>query len=234
MSKTIKNVLMVFTLVCVIMLVVVVVELFRLNKNSSATEIKNTPPVNQQQSESETPAESSGETDSQGNTSSPSPESETPPVTETETTSYVTSATGKRYEMPLNEESTLVLYAEEELFKYSELGDGDMLFEYLDTSSSLLACMVFVPSSQSILSAGFLNNDIFAEDLTIKPMQQIGRSALLGDFVTITDEEGTHEAWVHLYATEDHGEMGIGFIMNYSDDAQRDAFYAILNSAQIV
>ena len=241
MSKTIKNALTIFTLICVIMLLVVIVELIRLNKGSADGEIKQSSPPTQQTdngSAAESPTDSNPQ--EEGN----SPQTDTTDDnqsaesnSETETLPPLQPPTGTRYEMILSSDLSkkMILYADEEIFEYSGMGDGDdMLFTYRGTDSQLEVCMVYLPSyCQSILEGEFLNSSIFVEGTPVKESQQIGRSQLQGDYAAVTNDDGTHEVWVHFYQPEANGDIGIAFKLDYSEEAQKAAFYDILNSVQV-
>ena len=242
MSKTIKNALTIFTLICVIMLLVVIVELIRLNRGSADGEIKQSSPPTQQQTDNGSSTESPSDSSPQEEGNSPhtdatddnqSDESDN----ETEPLPPLQPPTGTRYEMILSSDLSkkMILYADEDIFEYSGMGDGDdMLFTYRGTDSQLEVCMVYLPSyCQSILEGEFLNSSIFVEGTPVKESQQIGRSQLQGDYATVTNDEGTHEVWVHFYQPETNGDIGIAFKLDYSEEAQKDAFYNILNSVQI-
>ena len=241
MSKTIKNALTIFTLICVIMLLVVIVELIRLNKGSADGEIKQSAPPTQQQTDNGSSAESPSDSSPQEGTS---PQADTTDNNQSDETDDGTESlpplqppTGTRYEMILSTDlsKTLTLYADEEVFEYSEMGEsGDMLFTYRGTDSKLEVCMVYLPAfCQSILEGEFLDRSVFIEGTPVKELQQIGRSQVTGDYVTVADDEGVHEVWVYFYQAETNGNIGVAFKLNYSEDAQKGAFNDILNSVQI-
>ena len=239
MSKPIKNAIMIFTLLSVIMLLVVIIELFRLNNNADGGEIKQSSPPTQQQADpnsSEMPPDIST---SQEETPSGTDTTGDDLSTDTESLPPLQPPTGTRYEIALSADlsQVLALYVDEELFEHSETGEGDdMEFTYRGTDSTLAVCMVFLPAHcQSILEGGFLDSSVYTADTPVKESQLIGRSQLQGDYVRASNADGTNEAWVYFYQNEEHGDMGIAFILNYSDDAQdtqKTAFYNILNSVQ--
>jgi hypothetical protein len=235
MSKMVRNLLMGFTLVCIVFLAVLAVELFRLNSSGegSGTSAAGAPGSTQPFSTEDT-TPPAGET---------TPPEDDPPTDSTESaqntdTGPPPSPTGTRHEMLLQTDPMLYLiaFADEDLFVFSEMGgdSGDMSFVYSGSTASLDICYAYIPFGQSIAEASFLDRNVFSAETLVEDTHAIGRSELSGDFVTVESGGETHEAWFYTLGSDTTGDIGVAFILKYKSDAQKEAIYSILDSVALV
>ena len=238
MSRLTKNVLVVFTLLCAIMLIVFCIELIIVNWNSNSEE----PTPSLSVSSPEGNVEKTDEPEVKD--SEPPVSTDSPEITD-DNGGDVTQETenqppaGKQYQLPmLDDIHTLMLYASEELFEYSEGGEGgDWLFTFLgDGKASLEVASDFItpPGGINALAEKLLINYLDGGEPTVGGERQIGKSSLQGVFVSGDKRGETYEAWI--YGPFGGGETGqaVVFVINFANGVQRDAIYTIIDTMEMV
>ena len=236
MNKTVKNIILVFTLVCLIVLVVFVIELFVQNRGTedsggAAAAPASGAPASTGGSNARPPASPAGNGPSSGESSSGQPEAPAKPA-------------GKRYELPYSAYKTLFIYVDEELFKHIEMDSGDM-FVYIgedpeegagedsgEGKASLEICPVPIPDGAEACAETFLDGYLEGNESFVSGTSQIKQSALSGIFVSGVKDGETFEAWIHDTA-DGSGGKGIAFVLRYSDNEQKSALYAILDTLEL-
>jgi len=233
MSKTVKNLLLVFTLVCAIALVVFSVELILLNSGAVTGEEGGptspaTSPGGDSDSASKPEATSSAQNSPPAGTAS-SPGSTEPSVPPPP------APTGKRYVLPMLDDSKLILYADEELFEHSKMQDADR-FIYMDESSALLEIGFnwIPPEGVKALAEVFLDGYLDGGESNVGGEGPIKRSKLSGVFVSGLKGTETYEAWLHRSEIAGMEDLAVYFVINYKNTGQRDALYKLLDSLDII
>ena len=224
MNKTIKNLLLVFTLICAIVFVVFIIELIILNRDTggdgdTAAATSGSIPANSIESSANPPQSPADNRSSGVNRASESP----PPDQET----------GKRYELLYSPAQKLVLYADEELFEHEEMDSGDIFFFTDDIRASLEICPAYAPDGAEACAESYLDGYLEGNESFVSGTSQIKRSALSGVFVSGVNAGETFEAWIHDIIGVS-GDMGMAFVIRYSDNDQRNALYAILDTLELV
>jgi len=223
MSKTTKNVLIVITFICVIVLVAFAIELLRLNRGKenpagSGSSISVTSPA--------ADAAKTADPTPSGNGSAQE-DSEDEPV------QLPLRRTGRRYELLYSETKMLVLYADEELFELTETYEGYMFSYTKEGNASLEICLTYIPNGAEKGAESYLNGYLEGNDSFVSGLGPIRRSALSGVFVSGVKDGETFEAWIHDIS-DDHSDMGVAFVIRYKNNEQKNALYGVLDSLELI
>jgi len=228
MNKTVKNLILVFTLICVIVLVVFCIELFVINSGTenntqgSTTGSENRP-ANTNRPNGATPASPAGSALPSGETDNGQTETPSKPI-------------GRRYELPYSSTEKLLLYADGELFEHIEMDSGDM-FVYADDeeegNASLEICPASIPDGAEVCAETYLDGYLEGNESFVSGISQIKQSELSGVFVSGVKDGETFEAWIHDIGGGSSGN-GIAFVIRYSDNEQKNALYAILDTLELI
>jgi hypothetical protein len=222
MNPILKNALLVFTLMCVLILVIFAVELVRLNAGSD-NDGAYTPPTSGgatggDLSGNDTPPTGDGAGSGTGlpdDTGTPSSPSDTP--------------SGQRYELPITESMKLVLYADEELFEHSETESADVFTRIGGTKTSALEIVL----DADVVPEGYL--DAYTNGVTVVGGDRaIGNSELRGTFVMSEGDNEIFEAWIYSYPYDDLQGVNIVFVINYATEDQKADMYKVLDTLEIV
>ena len=236
MNKIVKNLLIVFTLLCAIVLAVFFVELIILNRSSGGDE--DGPSMSD--SSSENPGDETAGSGTPGTDTPEEPgqngdpdQSEIVDIPEEPTQPPV----GKRYELPMSDETkTLIIYAEEELFEYA-VNEFDWEFRYSGSGkASLVIAYDYVtpPAGINDLAATFLTNYLNGGESTVIGKGQIGASQLSGIHVVGEADKETYEVWIH--EPFDGSEFGntVTFVINYENETQKNVLYDLLDTMKML
>jgi len=240
MSKTVKNLLLGFTLVCAIALFVFCIELIVINRDASAGGTGGSSAATSSPSPSPSPSQS-GTPGGEG--SSPIVPGTKPPPdsgasgagngSQDEVNDPPPSPTGKRYELWLPGNEMLIVHADEGLFDYSE-GESDWFFTYTQGGAMLEISFVFVSAAGVEARANtFLDNYLDGGSSTVGGEGPIKRSSIRGVYVTGVKGAETYEAWLHSLARSGNSDLALVFVINYRSDEQKNALYTILDTMEI-
>jgi len=229
MTKTLKNILMLFTLICAIFLVVFCVELILVNRDNDATvgsaisDARTTENDETDTELSEDDPENNGEEDfgwEQFN--------ETIVPRE-----QVTLSTGQRFALPmLEEQQTLIIFVDEYNFNYFEEEIG-WWFEYTGEGNASLEItfdLISPPGGINVLAERVLYGYLDGGNSTVLGERRIGESELRGVHAVGENEGITHEAWVHSITGSNDEGLALVFIISYQNDEQRAALNEILDT----
>ena len=224
MSKAVKNLLLVFTLVCLIVLVVFTVELFLLNRNGGDVgEVG--PQLSAGVSDDAATAPESPPPSPPDNTTEPTNTEE--PPTETPV-----RPVGRRYDMLVSSDRMLVWHVDEELFEYTHMDSGVMFTYADDEGASLEICPAHIPYGAEERAETFLDGYLEGNESFVGGIGPIRNSELTGVFVSGVKDGETFEAWIYDIE-DDLGDMGVAFIIRYWNDEQKNALYDILDSISV-
>ena len=228
MSKILKNIIMIFTLLCVIFVIVFCVELFLLNRESD-----DTPEPALSNNDANDPSDDPfGEDDpfpfddlflDSAEPDDMSGPGVTPPINAT------------RQSFLLSQDAELVFYVDMELFGIEELGSG-WYFPYLsDGNAGLEVNFTFIQPQAGIaaLADNFLYNLLDGEETIIQGEQSIGRSPVRGVFVTGENNGEIYSAWLRSLSDFGSDTLALVVRINYETDAQRDIIFSILDTMYI-
>jgi len=236
LSKTVKNLILAFTVLCGIFLIVFSIEMILLNRDagdegadpSLSAEAPDgagddAPEPGTDGAEPAGDAGQNGDADTDGDDSQPGGERPAP--------------TGARHEIPVSGDLTLVVYVDGELFEQVFFESEDILgvFKYLGGGSAALQIdAVLMQDGAEEFAKDYLYNDFGVEASVAGREDYIGLSELRG--VTITGaEDGTYyEAWVFSLTGPELEGQGLTFVISYENSAQKNALYDILDTLDIM
>ena len=230
MSKWLKNAIVIFSAICVIVLVIFCIELFILNRDSD--DEGNTGPTISQ------PAVGGGE-GSDGQKASPDKQpakgdDQPGNGTNDQPTQPPPSPTGKRRDLPMPGDRNLVLYADDGKFIYSEL-ELSWLFEYMGNEAvTLEVCYVHLPLGVDARAKECLDGYVGSGKTSVGETGQIGRSDIVGQFVSGEIDGEKYEAWIYRFTEAGIDDMGVEFVLHYRVDGQREALYTIIDSMSLI
>ncbi|MCL2227962.1 MAG: hypothetical protein FWB97_10140 [Oscillospiraceae bacterium] len=234
MTKTVKNIVMAFTLVATIFLVVFCVELFLVNREAgdsgAEATVSTEPPY--EDGENGEPYDENDQEPQEGEP--PHENGDEDEVPDPEGPEYPLEAT--RLELPmLAPELTLVVYVDESLF-HVETGDFYWAFEYEGGGeASLRISFDFItPPGIRSLAERFLYGHLDGGDSLVLGERFIGDSALRGFAVVGDHEDGrTYEAWIHSLTGDQDTGMAVVFVANFQNEEQQSAIHTILSSMEM-
>jgi len=239
MTRTVKNVVMAFTLLCAIFLVVFVVELISANRDASENDngaaIYNRSAVTNGAEEGAGPGDTNetgpgtdGNVDNGGG-------GVVIPVQPGESTMFT---------LPLADTGfTLIAYADEGIFDFVMPRELSWWFYYRADNSpyddriamEVEIVLIVPPYGISGLAEIFLEGYLDGEASRVIGERYIRNSPLRGVEVTGEREDGrVYEAWIHRLTEGRHHDLAVVFIIRYETEEQRDAFYAILDTLYMV
>ena len=223
MSNTLKKVVLIFTLLCIVLLVVFSVELFLLNRGRENTGGLATEP----------PATVSPPVSIVPPTGPPTEETEPPEGGEQQEETYQES-TSTRRELELASDVTLIVHSNDELFEFTDL-EPTWIFSQAETGAELEISLIYLPQDEATFASSFLNGYLEGEPSSVRGERQIGRSQLRGVYVTgTTTDSTTIAAWISALSTSEGGNFGMAVVIKYSENAQRDAIFAILDTMEMI
>ena len=238
MSKTGKNLLIGFTVLCALVFVIFCIELIVLNGGrdgdsregqaasegaSAETEGSgNSPPTigdGKSSGESEPPESGQPDGDESPGGARPAP-------------------IGKAHLLSMPDSMELVLYADEQDFEYTEdLGTEERLamFTYRDGENSSLEIRF---GSVTLLGPDVLAEDIIGDFPGDVRITQTGEGPILRSPLSAVsyfgkDGDLSYEIWIHTVLKSETDSLAVVFIINYKDNTQRNALYAILDSMEM-
>ena len=224
MSNSLKSFIMFFTLLCVFVLIIFSVELVMLNRKaggddgSAPRQSGSTPSGNADGPES--PPANTDDIAGSAPTGDPSPLPPPPP-------------SGKRYELPMPDDVTLVLYAEEDIFEHEVLSYSDMFTYKGAGDASLEVCLAYMKPSAEVNAVKLLNG-YTDNEAAVEGLVAVGRSSIKGVHVSAIDGEYTYDAWICFILDNDQSEFGVSFALIYQNKEQKDALYSILDTMGMI
>jgi len=221
MSNISKNLLLALTLVCVIALIVFCIQLIVLNRGVEPKEqgsvVAGGPHQEDGGPNSNEPAD--GDTNTDGDDRVPDPDTQQTPRPPPQ---------GTRRTIMVSDNSRLIIYAQEELFDY-DIGDIDWWFTYKGEGNAALGISFEFITFQGVAAhaEAFLNSYAGGDEAIFSGEEAIKGSSLRGYHVTTQRGGETFEAWLYPMIGSD---ISIVFVINYSNDQQRDALYEVLST----
>jgi len=236
MSRTIKNLVIVFTLICVIILVFFCIELIILNRDSGDEKTESPVLVNSpdenvdndnglEKTDTDPPVDTDPPEETDQNDENNPPEEQNQ------------SHASKQYILPLLDDvHTIVLYADEELFDFTaELEHWTFTYKE-DGNASLYIASDFItpPGGIGALAKSILTGYLEGGGSSVRGEQGIGNSTLRGVLVTGNKNGETYDAWIN--GPFGGGEIGhaVVFVANYQNEEQKAALYTILDTIELL
>jgi len=220
MNNISKNLLLALSVVCVIALIVFCIQLIVLNRGVEPKEqgsvVAGGPPQQgNEEPDGNEPADGDANTDGAIDTPDEQQTPRQPPQ-------------GTRRTIMVSDNSRLVIYAQEELFDY-DIGDIDWWFTYKGEGNAALGISFEFITFQGMAAhaESFLNSYAGGEEAIFSGEEAIRGSSLRGYHVTTQRGGETFEAWLYPMIGSD---ISLAFVINYSNDQQRDALYEVLSS----
>ena len=226
MSNTVKNIVLVFTLLCAIGLVVFCVELVMINGDNG--------------NESESAA-SNGVGDNPGGSSNGNDNSQDgsdPSQNEQNCTSSgrpAGSTAGTRQNLPMPDAAELILYSDEELFDYVELDGEFWILTYLgDGDAALEIGFALIQPQDGIdgLARTYLGNYSDEVEAEVEGERSIGRSSIRGIYVSGSHGGTEYEAWLRDMTDFGKESIALVFAIRYQNEAQKEALFSIIDTME--
>jgi len=236
MTRTVKNIVMAFTLLCAIFLVIFVVELILVNRDTgedyNGSAIFNGQAVTNGAENGEEPngPDELGE----------------PAAIGLGDELIIIPGEGTRFEIEMLDTGlTLVLYVDEGVFDFRP-EDGEVerywWFYYRADDSitdrvALEVAIDFITPPDGIdgLASRFLDGYLEGADSIVRGERDIRNSSLRGVEVAGEREDGRiYEAWIHRLVERSAHELAVVFVIRYDTDEQRDALYSILDTLYMI
>ena len=218
MNSTIKKVIMVFTLFCVIFLIIFCVELFLLNRGREGPAYAlrapphTEPPPEEVEGPNETPPE---EPDPAGNGTQPEdPDPE---------------RTGTLYQLEMASDIMLTVYADEELFEFTD-NTQHWIFTHVDGEAELEIHLTYLPHGPSAFATTVLDIYLDGETSSIRGERQVGSSSLRGVYVTGSSETQVVSAWIMELDTVDGDNLGVAIVVISTGEEEVESINAILDT----
>ena len=224
MNTTLKRIILIFTFLCMILLIVFCVELILLNRKEEEPEPQppEPPPAELLPVEPETPPEQ------------PPEEPATPTgMTEPSSGGPETEIAGTRYELELVSDVELILYVDDELFEFEDM-EQTWMFNHVDGSTKFEVSPVYLPQGAAVYANTFLGEYLEGEPYSVRGTRPIGGSQIEGIYATGSSGEKTVSAWVSAIETVDGDNMGMVVVMTYSDVEGRDAILSALDTMDMI
>ena len=242
MNKTVKNIVIIFTLVSIVAVTVFSVELVLLNRDAGGSENGLEPLENAgisvidiQPSLEPAVLEDPGLGDDNGQHENS--EQLEDPADPDETEDLPPLSPPIRHTMPMEiDERELIVYANEELFDVSA-GESYLLFTFTGSgNASLEIAFDFItpPGGMEQLSLRFLTDYLDGGESTVVGYGGIRDSELNGVLVTGEKNGTTYEAWIHSLTGSNTDGMALVFVIDYQNDTQRDALYTVLDTVEMI
>ena len=232
MSKLLKNVIIAFTMLCVVVLIVFLVEMLIINGENSdggekAPTVSGSAPSGNlvNQGGGAPPSDTGGHGNDGTTDEPPEPDVSRPPPS------------GKRHELEISSDRNLVVYADEELFSYEEAESEDVIgaFTFLGSgTASLEIRFVYMQQGVSAFVTNFLSMTYEIPGATVAGEEQIRNSPLSGIRVTGNKDIEIYEAWIHVFADAEVEGTGLALVINYENEMQKLNLYEILDSLDII
>ena len=227
MSNIIKNILLGFTLVCVVALIVFCIQIIVFNRGVTPIEAGTGITGGAQQgdedgaSDPDASGDGSGDVNGDGGADgiTPAPITPRPPPQ------------GMRYSWLVTEDNRLVAYAREELFEFTE-SDRERIFTYTGIGNATLEISFTMIPPQGVAAhlENILNNNSGGNNAEYVGEDLIRGSVLNGYYASIRFGGEVHEAWIHMLQGSD---LALLFLVNYTNEQQLEALNEILSSLDI-
>jgi len=229
MNNIVKNLILGFTLVCVIVLIVFCIQLIVINRGVERTAPDSSASGGSQQG-SEDPGPGPGENGEEptngtiGNGGTNGDVGNTPAVTTPRPPPQ-----GTRRSLQITENDRLILYVDEESFDF-EQGDLDWWFLYTRGMATLEIKFTLVTQGAAEHAEAFLNNYSGGTQASFVGEESIQGSALRGYHVSTMVAGEVYEAWIHTIPNYD---LSLAFVINYTNDQEKDALYDLLSTLEM-
>jgi len=219
MSSISKNLLLGFTLVCVIALIVFSIQLIVINSGVTRTN-PGSISGGQQNSGSgdETPdgedGDGEGGEEPVANTPRPPPQ-------------------GTRHQIMVTDNSILIVYARDEMFNFEE-GGLNWWFRFSAGGTATLEIeftMITTAQGAGDHAEAFLNHYSGGTEAAFTGEESIRGSNLRGYHAFARHGGTSYEAWIHSL---DGSDIALAFVINYENDQQKEALYEVLSSLDLV
>jgi len=235
MSKTVKNLLIILTLVCIIVFAVFCIELVMLNRGGD----KEDDATGGSSISTSSPTGTASQGSDLAGNSSPQPQINAAPPSGAANESpgeTPIDRTGKRYEWMYSSTEMLTFYVNDELFEHTQMDEGE-IFTYLDDeNASLEVCLRGLPLGVEACANEILSGYLDDSEAFISGSGPIRRSELTGLFGSGVNNGETFELWIHTMPDDDNdafNDLGIAFVIRYKNNDQKNALYGILDTLQL-
>ena len=225
MSNTVKKATLIFTLLCVLVVIVFSVELVLLNRGRENTGLAALEP----------PHASNPHEDEPTQPNQPPPEEppenggEEPPE-QTEPTEVLT-----RVELELVSDSAIIIYIDEEMFENTAL-DLTWLFSHTEEESeaSLEISLIYMSHGAEAYARSVLDGYLEGGTSNFVGERDIASSNSRGFYAVGRKDTETYAAWIIALNSVEGNNLGVAIIINYSNNDHRDMLYSVLDTLEII
>ena len=242
-NKTVKNIIMGFTLLCAIMLIIFAVELIRQNRDSEAAGGGESSVSGDRQ-----PGGGGGQDAGDGGQGEDAPDGGEGNAggnaggdggdggDRGQAGNQRPTPTGTRHEVLLPGNMKLVLYLDKELFELSESELGNTVAVIAIKGSGTAEIEInYIELDREIgaYAARYLQTDYGVDNPVAGEEDNIGLSALRGIKSEGIGGGKHYEAWIYKFPNPIEYNPGLAFVLVYENTALKDALYEIINSLEI-
>jgi len=227
MGNLTKNLLLALTLVCIIALIVFCVQLIVLNRGverrGPGVTISDNSPQEEEEPDPDSETNTEETPDAEGGNAGDEPVQTTPRPPP--------QGTRRELLVVVDTDTKLIIYAKEELFEFIE-NETNWEFQYSGAGdASLEIGFMFVAGRDLAADAAtYLDNYTDGAESVFGGEQSIQGSALRGYYVSAQQGSKTFEAWIHALPDSD---LALVFVIDYTNDQQRDALHEVLSSMEL-
>ena len=236
LSKTVKNIILAFTILCGLFLIVFSIELFLLNRGAGDEEAD--PSLSAQAPDGTGSDGTVSGSDGSDSTGAGEPDGAAEPDgTGDQPGSTRPAPTGIRRERPVSGDTMLVFYTDGEMFEQVDSETEDVLdiFTYKGGGNAAIQISyVYIHSGATEYAADYLNHNFGVEVADVGEEDYIGLSPLRGVPVAGANDGVFYEAWIYSLTDPELDKFGLAFVISYENNTQRNALYDILDSLDIL
>ena len=233
MSRTVKNIVVVFTIVCVIFLVIFSAELILLNRDSENGERVSDLPESASPGSGNNGAGTGAAAGAANQKSDSGENGESDPADQPP----LPVPAGTRIVQTMPDDTDLVFYVDESLFERTANDEEDVIdiFSFKGgIPAGLEIRFVFMPQGVSAFAEDFLEVNYGAANSSVEGEEPIRNSGLKGVFVSGIGDGMAYESWIYSFSDPEFDNMGVMFIINYQNERQRSLLHEILDSLEMV
>ena len=221
MNNITKNLILGFTIVCVVVLIVFCIQIIVLNRGVDPAE---TGPGISSGPQGDEGQDAQGDDEQTG-------DGEDDPGTPVQATPRPPPQ-GRRHEIRVTPESYLVVYARDELFNFEER-EADWWFYYTGggTATLEISYIMITPIGVAAHAESHLNNYTGGTDAQFTGEESISGAEIRGYHASAMYGGAMYESWIHTLLGSD---LALVFVIHYENNQQRDALYEVLSTLDMI
>lgn len=234
-NKTVKRIILGFTILCSIFLIFFLVELIRLNRDSGDRDSGAAMSEGSQNGNgggAEPDRQDTEASGGDGSDQSPDGNMDVRPPAGNQRP----APTGTRHESDLPESMKLVFYADRDLFNHFEHEEEYIpdILRYRGTGTAELQVhYIMITGDIKTYAQSYLAVNFGVNEPEFSVADYIGLSQLRGVMVFGANDGLNYEAWLHSFTKPGAEDLGLAFILSYQNNEQKAALYDVLDSMDV-